>query len=78
VDALLALRPRLAAGPSADPAVATPGGAASLYAMTGSGSTWFLLAPGGDPGAELARVGPAGRVVHTETAEHVVAPEPIE
>lgn len=66
---LLALRGRLAGGPTSG---------APLYAMTGSGSTWFLLAHGGDIHVPLARLGPAGRVVHTATAEHVVAPEPIE
>ncbi|MHB1222883.1 MAG: 4-(cytidine 5'-diphospho)-2-C-methyl-D-erythritol kinase [Gemmatimonadaceae bacterium] len=77
VSDLLALRLRLLVGQgSGDRGDATPPDTAPLYAMTGSGSTWFLLAPGGDPTVALDGIEAAGgRVVRTATAENVVAPE---
>lgn len=72
VAALRALRDRLPPSPAE---TATP---PLLYAMTGSGSTWYLISPPGGPTVDPGWLPPTCRLVCTDTAEHVVVPEPIE
>lgn len=73
VPAVRRLRELRAALAEGAPAATPP-----IYAMSGAGSTWFLLAPAGGQLSVPAALARAGRVIHTRTVEHVVAPEPIE
>lgn len=71
--AMAVLRNRLGASPATD--------GRPLYAMTGSGSTWFLLSPSShavEASEQAVRELAGVKLIHTLTSEHVVEPQPIE